>query len=433
VNQIAPWAIASKPEWRRLRIRRVGSTASGSGFPPILQGRTGLELPFYKVKHLGQADSLGRLAEPDDSIDFETAAELGATVFPAGTLVYAKVGAALMLGRVRTLPQPACLDNNMAGLIPNPAIDSRFLFWAMSQIKFDYLVNPGAVPSLSDRNLLDYPLLVPSVPEQRAIADFLDRETARIDTLIEEQQRLIEMLRERRAGVIAEAVTRGIDVGVPASTKIEWLGPTPTHWRVGKVKHCGDVTLGKMLQSVDSGSDVYAPYLRAANVQPDGALHEDDVKEMWFSVAELASLNLLRGDVVVVEGGVGGYGRAAYLDHDLDGWGFQNSINRIRPHEGADGRYIAYFLIMARAKGFIEAYCNVVSMPHLTAEKLNSLRMPIPTLDEQQRIANYLDEQTFKIDRLIAETEQFIQLARERRAALITAAVTAQIDVQRAA
>ena len=150
------------------------------------------------MKHLAQSDERGALTSADDSIDRETAAKLGANVFPAGTLVYAKVGAALMLSRVRTLPVAACIDNNMAGLTPDDGVDPRFLFWAMSQVRFDYLVNPGAVPSLSDRNLLDYPLLVPPLDEQRAIADFLDRETARIDTLIEEQQRLIELLRERK-------------------------------------------------------------------------------------------------------------------------------------------------------------------------------------------------------------------------------------------
>src|SRR5699024_5429957 len=92
----------------------------------------------------------------------------------------------------------------------------------------------------------------------------------------------------------------------------------------------------------------------------------------------------------------------------------------------------AYFLIMARAKGFIEVYCNVVSMPHLTAEKLQALPVVIPPAAEQRAIADHLDEQTAKIDDLIDETERFIELARERRSALITAAVTGQIDVRSA-
>lgn len=203
----------------------------------------------------------------------------------------------------------------------------------------------------------------------------------------------------------------------------------PGEWQTGQVKNAATVTLGKMLQSKDSGGDVRAPYMRAANVQPNGVLALDDVNEMWFGVEELEQLSLQAGDVVVVEGGQGGFGRAAYVDKDLAGWGFQNSINRLRPTEGFDGRFIAFYLIALRASGFIHAYANVVSMPHLTAEKLARIPIPLPPAEEQRAIADYLDEQTSKIDALIVETEQFIEISRERRAALITAAVTGQIDV----
>lgn len=325
-------------------------------------------------------------------------------------------------------------QNSINRLRPLDDNDGRFLAYYLIALRasgyIERYCNVVSMPHLTAEKLAALPSPIPDAREQRAIADYLDRETARIDTLIEEQQRLIEMLRERRRAVISSSVARGVDSRATGFAKIEWLGAIPEHWRLGQIKHLGKVTLGKMLQPSNSGNDVHAPYMRAANVQPDGVLREDDVKEMWFSTDELASLDLRRGDVVVVEGGIGGYGRAAYLDHDLIGWGFQNSINRIRPYRETDGRYLAYFLIAARAKGFIEVYCNVVSMPHLTAEKLNSIPVPIPPLDEQRRIAAYLDEQTAKIDTLIAETETFIELARERRSALITAAVTGQIDVR---
>lgn len=153
--------------------------------------------------------------------------------------------------------------------------------------------------------------------------------------------------------------------------------PCVARWRFGQIKNLAEVTLGKMLQSNKSGDDTFANYMRAANVQPDGVLMLEP-KQMWFSGKELDVLTLRRGDVVVVEGGVGGYGRAAYLSEDLEGWGFQNSINRLRPAADTDGRFLAYYLIALRAAGFIERYCNVVSMPHLTAEKLAAIPAPIP-------------------------------------------------------
>lgn len=192
----------------------------------------------------------------------------------------------------------------------------------------------------------------------------------------------------------------------------------PDGWKAGQIKNAATVTLGKMLQSKDSGDDVFAPYMRAANVQPDGVLALDDVSEMWFGSAELAQLSLQGGDVVVVEGGQGGFGRAAFLPKELGGWGFQNSINRLRPNEAIDGRFLAYYLIALRASGFIHAYCNVVSMPHLTAEKLARVPVPLPPGSGQRAIADYLDHETAQIDTLIAKQEQLIATLRERRSSV---------------
>ncbi|MFD6221195.1 restriction endonuclease subunit S [Nocardia asteroides] len=183
-----------------------------------------------------------------------------------------------------------------------------------------------------------------------------------------------------------------------------------------------------MLQSKDSGGDIRAPYMRAANVQPNGALALDDANEMWFGADELDQLSIRAGDVVVVEGGQGGFGRAAYVEEDLEGWGFQNSINRLRPAEGFDGRFIAYYLIALRASGFVRAYANVVSMPHLTADKLARIPMPIPPCDEQRGIADYLDRETARIDTLIEEQQRLIEILRERRGATIHFALLSGID-----
>lgn len=193
----------------------------------------------------------------------------------------------------------------------------------------------------------------------------------------------------------------------------------PGGWRIGQVKHTATVTLGKMLQSKDSGGDAHAPYMRAANVQPDGVLALDDVNEMWFGKVELEQLSIQAGDVVVVEGGQGGFGRAAYVDEDLLGWGFQNSINRLRPIGAFDGRFIAFYLIALRASGFIRAYANVVSMPHLTAEKLARIPIPLPPLEKQRAIADYLDREIARIDTLIEEQQRLIEMLRERRGAVV--------------
>ncbi|MFI0776137.1 restriction endonuclease subunit S [Streptomyces sp. NPDC021212] len=202
------------------------------------------------------------------------------------------------------------------------------------------------------------------------------------------------------------------------STPRPW-GDAQLPWMMGQVKHLGRVTLGKMLQTKDTGDDVLAPYMRAANVQPDGVLALDDVKEMWFSSRELDDLTLQQGDVVVVEGGQGGFGRAAYISGNLAGWGFQNSINRVRPEAGHDGRFLTYYLIALRATGFVRRYCNVVSMPHLTAEKLATVPLPLASGPEQTAIADRLDRETAHIDELIAAQERFVGRLQERKQAVV--------------
>lgn len=214
------------------------------------------------------------------------------------------------------------------------------------------------------------------------------------------------------------------------SVRQHWGVALPKHWTLCQVKNVAQVTLGKMLQASDSGGDLEAPYLRAASVQPDGVLRTSDAKKMWFSPREIRALDLRTGDVVVVEGGVGGYGRAAYVTADLNGWGFQNSINRLRPR-GADGRFIAYYLIAARQRGYIQAICNIVSMPHFTAEKLAAMRLPMPPVSEQCAIADYLDREAARIDALIAKQERLIGTLLERRAATIERALDSPAHLTR--
>jgi type I restriction enzyme, S subunit len=121
----------------------------------------------------------------------------------------------------------------------------------------------------------------------------------------------------------------------------------------------------------------------------------------------------------------GRFGRAAYVSEDLLGWGFQNSINRLRPIDDFDGRFIAFYLIALRASGFIRAYANVVSMPHLTAEKLARIPIPLPPLDEQHAIADYLNRETARIDTLIEEQQHLIAMLHERRQAVVDASFSA--------
>lgn len=260
------------------------------------------------------------------------------------------------------------------------------------------------------------PVLLPPIAEQRAIADFLDRETAQIDTLIAEQQRLIDLLRERRLALIQHTMQPDAE------------------WSRSRIKHVAQTDLGKMLdagRTVRDG-DLEAPYVRAADILVDGSINLSNLNQMPFSPAELASLDLRRGDVLLIEGGAT-VGRPGLLVEDAPGIAFQKTVNRLRCGPKLDPHFAYWALLVRYTSNYYSAYFGAVSFVHLTGEKLRELSLPHPALDDQRRIAEFLDEQTTRIDLLIGESERFIELARERRAALITAAVTGQIDVSGAA
>ncbi|ODT23721.1 restriction endonuclease subunit S [Microbacterium sp. SCN 69-37] len=271
------------------------------------------------------------------------------------------------------------------------------------------------------------PLLVPPPAEQRAIADYLDRETTQIDAFIAKNEELITLLTERRASVIGAAVTRGLDERVELSVESpDWIGPVPAAWSVQPIKSAYSVVVGKMLNESKSEGDP-VPYVRAANIQPDG-LDLSDVKEMKATAADRRALSLRSGDVVFVEGG-GGYGRSDYLTQDLPGWVFQNHVIRLRSRPGHDGRFLNYWLQHVRRLGHYEALSAFATIPNVSGDKLGRIEMPAPPLWEQREIVKHIEEACSRIDAAVAVAQRSVELARERRAALISAAVTGKIDV----
>lgn len=180
-----------------------------------------------------------------------------------------------------------------------------------------------------------------------------------------------------------------------------------------------EVKLGKMLQTEKNAqNDLLRPYLRAAHIQPGGQLDLNvDMKEMWFSDREVRELDLRPGDGVIVEGGAG-FGRAAYLENGLDGWGFQNSIIRLRGLP-ANVRYAVYALGAALEAGEIALACNAATFAHFTAEKVQRFRIPFHGAEEHARIVDYLDREIGEIDAMLAKLASLSESVSERRREIV--------------
>lgn len=195
--------------------------------------------------------------------------------------------------------------------------------------------------------------------------------------------------------------------------------------RMVPISLLGEILLGKMVQpSRKNETDELRPYLRAAHLPAPGTLSLDvSEQQMYFSPHEIDRLDLRKSDVVIVEGGAG-YGRSAYLDNDLDGWGFQNSIVRVRAYPGVSvGKYVYYALQHAQLDRQIELEVSTATLPHFTAEKVGRFRIPLPPLTTQRAIADYLDRETAEIDAMTADLDKVEALLTERRVAYIGRAV----------
>lgn len=272
-------------------------------------------------------------------------------------------------------------------------------------------------------------LPIPPLPEQRAIAAFLDQQCAQIDSLIEKKQRMLDLLDEKRRAVITQAVTRGLDPTVPMKDSgVEWLGKVPEGWKVGRVAFGYDIVLGKMLQpSPNSEKDIAVPYYRAMNVQWESI--DSDLKVMWATPEEIKTFSVRQGDMLVCEGGE--VGRAAIINLPVDEPTIiQNALHRVRSFKDCNICYLLRVLEHVASADWFSVLCNKSTIAHFTGEKFKALKCPLPPLPEQQAIADYLDAQCAAMDSQRKNLEKSIELLREYRASLITHAVTGKIDVR---
>ncbi|UCA22899.1 restriction endonuclease subunit S [Mycobacterium kansasii] len=306
---------------------------------------------------------------------------------------------------------------------PRHQEDPRYLNWLFRSPPYTYAyallsrgVRIGQVEIDNDGYRL-LPVLLPPVAEQRAIADYLDRETARIDRLIEEQQRLIEMLRERRQAVIRSSVPDPKS----GSTASDKLG---RHTRIGN----GSTPRREEMSFWSNG---HIPWLNSAVVNQDRV----SVATQFVTDQAVAKCHLPlvpAGSILVALTGQGKTrGKATVLD--IEATINQHMAYVVPEIEHWNSEYLLWCLTAAYGELRAVSDENGSTKGALTCEDLKQFRVAQVPLDEQRRIVADLDEQTAKIDTLIAETETFIELARERRSALITAAVTGQIDVREVA
>ena len=411
--------------WQRVRLKYLGRLKGGAGFPDAEQGVVGEEFPFFKVKHLEEADTDGCMRFSEHSVSRESAAQLGAFVFPASTVVLAKVGAALLLNRFRYLGQPSCLDNNMMGLVLDPRIAAlRFVLHSLSLIDLGRVANPGAVPSVNSEQVGDQSVQLPALPRQRAIADYLDRETARLDALVATKERVLGLLAEKRRALITRAVTRGLDPRVPLrDSRIPWLGEIPAHWETERTRWL----FKERDQRSATGEEELLTVSHLTGVTPRS---EKDVNMFEAETTEGYKI-CLSGDLVIntLWAWMGAMGVSP-----IDGLN-SPAYNVYEPGVRLEPSYIDALVRLPVFAQEVTRYSKGVwsSRLRLYPEGFFEVFFPVPPLTEQRAIVAHIAKETAKLDDLRIATERTVTLLKERRVALIAAAVTGQIDMENVA
>ena len=268
--------------------------------------------------------------------------------------------------------------------------------------------------------------------EANTIAEFLDHETAKIDNLIEKQQQLIELLKEKRQAVISHAVTKGLNPDVPMKDSgVEWLGDVPEHWIVRRLKHTANLQSGiPKGKDLTGRNSISVPMLRVANVQ-DGYLDLEDVHAIDIEPSQLERYLLRDGDVLMNEGGDNDQlGRGAVWTASIDNCIHQNHVFAIRPQNiGSD--WLDMLTRAAYAKfHFYRVAKQSTNLASISSTNIKETPLLIPPVEERGEILKFIKLQLGRLKKSEELSVNQVALLQERRTALISAAVTGKIDVR---
>ncbi len=286
-----------------------------------------------------------------------------------------------------------------------------------------------AVSQLSTEQISPYKIFCPPFPEQQSIVSFLDRQTAHIDALITKKTRFIELLKEKRQALITHAVTKGLDPNVKMKDSgVEWIGEVPEHWERRKLSHAfakiGSGTTPPSDQP-EWYSDDGIPWVTT------GELRESEITKTTKCVTQRAldQFTTLRvypkGSLAIAMYGAT-IGRLGIL-------GVAATTNQaccvLSGGKSMTVRFVYYWLLVCK-QPIIEIFAAGGGQPNINQEIISGLRVPSPSIDEQDAIAECLDREVAHLDLITEKTQRSIDLLRERRSALITAAVTGKIDLR---
>ena len=318
--------------------------------------------------------------------------------------------------------------------------DLRWLFYTLQWARLDRASKDSAIPGLDREDAYAFVTAVGPIDEQREIASFLDRETAKLDALIAKKERLIKLLQEKRTALITRAVTRGLDSSVRMKDSgVEWLGTIPCHWEVKRLRHVVhhiEQGWSPSCENREAETDEWG-VLKAGCVNR-GTFVESEHKALPSMLSPIPALEIRSGDLLMsrASGSRDLIGSVAVVPQCRPRLLLCDKVFRLHTEADAEfRRFIGYAMNSRMVRWQIESVVSGGSglASNISQEAVKDLIVVLPTRTERQKIARYLDWETGMIDALIAKVQDATDLLTEYRTALISAAVTGKIDVRQAA
>nr|WP_298138521.1 restriction endonuclease subunit S [uncultured Pseudomonas sp.] len=345
-------------------------------------------------------------------------------------------GESVLLGRKGTIDRPLYVNgafwavDTMFYTVIKPRVNAKFLYYCTLTIRFDRYSTSTALPSMTQSDLNNIEFAVPCYEEQCSITAFLERETTKIDDLMAEQEKLIALLKEKRQAVIAHAVTKGLDPTVPMKdSEVEWLGSVPESWGVKRLSSISTkITNGYVGPTRDILLDDGVRYLQSLHIKKNEIrFNEPYFVSLQWSLDHQKSI-LQTGDVLIVQ--TGDIGQVAVVTEEFEGCNCHALIIVSPLRTVILGEWLSWVLNSEYGFHSLLSIQTGALHPHLNCGNVKELFIPVPPLEAQAEAVKYLATETSKFDELISTAQSAIDLLKERRTALISAAVTGQIDVR---
>ncbi|MDH0970547.1 restriction endonuclease subunit S [Acinetobacter johnsonii] len=352
--------------------------------------------------------------------------------YPSGSVAIAMYGATI--GRLGILGVEATTNQACCVMTTSKVLDNKYLFYWLQAFKNEIiqLSSGGGQPNINQEKVASLKISAPLVEDQVTIVNFLDHETAKIDSLISKQEKLIELLKEKRQAVISHAVTKGLDPNVPMKDSgVEWLGQVPEHWEVRQLRYLGTCQNGINIGAEYFGSG--SPFISYGDVYRnpelptvfDGLVQSTENDRKIYSVRS--------GDVLFTRTSetIEEIGFSSTCLNDVKNATFAGFLIRFRPVKNTLlPEYSKFYFRNILLRAFFVKEMNLVTRASLSQELLKKLAVPFPSLEEQKKIADFLHSKDQIFDKLINDCKKQIELLKERRIVLISSAVTGKIDIR---